>query len=168
MFKKIILAIVLALPMSVFAQKFGVVDVENVFKAMPEFATMQTQMDEATKKYEAVFQKLGEELDKLYAEFQTMSQDADTPDTIKQRHMQDIQEREQNINKFRSTATQDLNRQQEQLMAPIQQKITQAIQSVGAEGGYTFIFPNEQGLLLYMGADVTNVTDAVKAQLGIK
>lgn len=168
MFKKLILALTLALPMTTFAQKFGVVDLENVFQAMPEATTMQTQMDESSKKYQAEFQKLGEELDKLYAEFQTISNDPNTPDSIKQRRMQEIQEREQKANQFRSTATQDLNRLQEQLMAPIQQRISEAVKAVGSEGGYTFIFPNEQGLLLYMGADVTNVTDAVKAKLDIK
>ena len=53
-------------------------------------------------------------------------------------------------------------------MAPIQQKLAEAVKTVGQEGDFTFIFPNEQQLLLYQGANVINVTDTVKAKLGLK
>ena len=72
------------------------------------------------------------------------------------------------MQQFRNTASQDLARLQEQLMAPIQQKINDAVKAVGQEGNFTFIFPNEQGLLLYTGTDVVNVTALVKTKLGIK
>lgn len=168
MFKRLILAIAVILPMSVFAQKFGVVDLESVFQAMPESTTMRTTLDEATKKYETEFQQLREELDKLVAEFQTLSQDPNTPQTITERRLNDIQERQQKIDQFRATAQQDLNRLSETLAAPIQQKISEAVKTVGTEGQFTFIFPNEQGLLLYQGANVENVTEAVKAKLNVQ
>ena len=72
--------------------------------------------------------------------------------------MQEIQDKGQKVEQFRQQATQDLQRQNEQLMAPILQKITEAIKSVGQEGSFTFIFPNEPSLLLYQGTDVTDVT----------
>ncbi len=77
-----------------------------------------------------------------------------------------MQELDAKIQKFRETADQDLRRQQQQLMAPIQENVMKAIQSVGAEGNYTFIFEN--GMSLYTGTDVTDVTPLVKARLGIK
>lgn len=168
MFKRFILAIAVIFPMSMFAQKFGVVDLESVFQAMPETATMRTQLTESSKKYEDEFQKLRDELDKLYAEFQTIAQDKDTPESIKERRMQEIQERQANVEKFQNTAQQDLGRLQEQLIAPIQQKISEAVKTVGQEGSFTFILPNEQSLLLYQGADVIDVTADVKAKLGLK
>ena len=82
--------------------------------------------------------------------------------------MQEIQDKANKVEQFRQTATQDLQRQQEQLMAPIQSKINDAVKAVGAEGGYTFIFPSEPSLILYQGTDVTDVTAAVKAKLGLK
>ena len=93
MIKRFILAIAVIFPMSIFAQKFGVVDLESVFQAMPETETMKAQLTESSKKYEAEFQKLREELDRLYAQFQTISQDKDTPESIKELRIQEIQER---------------------------------------------------------------------------
>ncbi len=167
MLKKILLALVVALPLSAAAQKFGVVNVNEVISAMPQFTEMQKQIEESSKKYETEFLKLQEEINKLYSDFQTIQNDPATPDAIKERRMQEIQERAASVEKFRQTATQDLERQQAQLMAPIQQSLNEAISAVGKEGTFTFIFPNEPAMLLYKGADVVDVTPLIKTKLGL-
>lgn len=167
MLKKLLFVVALVLPMSLLAQKFGTVDSQAVLTAMPEMASANQQITEASKKYEAEYQKLTEEVNKLVADFQSVQDDPNTPQTIKERRMQEIQERSTKIEQFRQTASEDLNRQNEQLMAPIVQKFTDAVKAVGAEGGFTFILPNEQGLILYQGSDVVDVTPLVKAKLGI-
>lgn len=166
MIKKLLLAILIAFPCSALAQKFGVVDVQLIFQAMPETTAAQTQLTEASKKYEDEFAKLNEEMNKKVTEFQTLSQDTTTPESIKQRRMEEMQELDNKIQQFRNTASQDLQRQQEQLMAPIEQKIAEAVKAVGQEGNYTFIFQN--GAALYNGVSVEDVTPAVKAKLGVK
>lgn len=165
MIKKILLAILIALPFCGFAQgKFGTVDVQAIVQGMPEFAAMQTQLETSSKTYETEFQKLQEEFQKKYTEFQQL--DASTLESIKERRMQEIQELSQKIEQFRNTASQDLQRQQEQLMAPIQQKIQDAIKAVGDENNYTFIF--ETIAAAYVGRDVTDVTPLIKTKLGVK
>lgn len=168
MIKKIILALLIALPLSTFAQKFGVVDLEALFQDMPEAKAMQTQLAETSKKYEDEFAKLQEEVNKLYADYQTIQSDANTPESIKERRVQEIQERAQKVDEFRNTAEQELAKLQQQLSAPIQQKITDAVKAVGQEGGFTMLLPNDPGLILYSGADVVDVTATVKSKLGIK
>ena len=132
MFKKILLAVAVALPLSAMAQKFGVVDIEAVFTAMPEYTAMQTQLQETSKKYEDEFMKLQEEVNKLYADYQTLEKDASTPDAIKERRLQEVQDRYAKVQQFRETAQQDISRQEQQLSTPIQQKLTDAIKAVGA------------------------------------
>ena len=92
--------------------------------------------------------------------------DESTPKTIQERRIQEIQDLDQKIQQFRQTASEDLQRQQEQLIAPVRQKVFTAIQSVGAEGNFTFIFENV--MPLYTGTDVIDVTPLVKAKLGMK
>lgn len=164
MIKKLLLAIMIALPMSVFAQKFGVINTNQLMEALPEMKTVKEQMDAATKKYEDEFTKLQEEFNKKYQEFQALEES--TPQTIKERRMQEMQELDAKIQKLRETAQQDLQRQQQQLMAPIQENVIKAIQSVGAEGNYTFVFENM--MPIYTGTDVTDITPLVKTRLGIK
>lgn len=164
MIKKLVLACLIALPAMAFAQKFGYVDTQSLLSNLPAMKEVQTQLEATTAKYEAEFTNLRTELEKKYTEFQQM--DESTPQAIKERRVQEINDFEQKIQQFRNTAAQDIQAQQEKLMAPIQQQVMTAIQSVGNEGGYTFIFEN--GQMLYTGADVVDVTTAVKAKLGIK
>ena len=121
MFKKILLAVAVALPLSAMAQKFGTVDIESVFDAMPETAAMTTQLQETSKKYEDEYAKLQEEVNKLYAEFQSIQNDTNTPESIKERRLQEVQDRYAKVQQFRETAQQDLARLEQQLSAPIHQ-----------------------------------------------
>ena len=168
MIKKILLAIAIAFPMCVFAQapKFGVVNANDVFEALPDKTAAQAKLDTVSKGYEEEFNKLRGELQKKYTEFQALENDANTPQAIKDRRIQEIQEFQQKISQFQATAQQDLQRQQEQLMAPIQQRIQTAIQAVVTENGFTFIFPDV--VPVYTGATVVDVTPMVKAKLGVK
>ena len=163
MIKKLLLAIMIALPMSVFAQKFAVINTQQLMESIPELKTVNEQLEAANKKYQDEFTKLQEEFQKKFEEFQGL--DENTPQTIKDRRMQEMQELENKIQQFRETAVQDIQRQQQQLMAPIQEKVVKAIQAVGAEGNYTFVFENV--MPLYTGTDVTDITDTVKSRLGI-
>ncbi len=165
MMKKILLAILVALPMLAVAQspKFGVVDTQAVLEAMPDVKTVNEQIEAASKKYEDEFQKLQEQMNKEYADFQAL--DASTPESIKQRRQQEIQDLYQKLEQFRVTASQDLQRQQQQLMGPVVEKVTNAINSVGKENNLTFVFENT--MPIYTGDDVIDITPLVKKSLGI-
>lgn len=168
MIKKFLLALAVALPACAFAQapKFGVVDAESIIPKMPEFVDAQNKVNEASKTYESEYAKITEELQKKYAEFQELDKDPGTLQSIKERRMQDIQELDKKAQQFAQTAQQDLQRQQAQLMQPVQEKVINAIKTVGNENGYTMIFP--EGVPAYVSADVQDVTPLVKAKLGIK
>lgn len=165
MIKKILLAVAVALPMFAAAQapKFGVINTQTVMEALPDTKQVEEQIVAASKKYEDEFTKLQEEMNKAVQEFQALS--ADTPETIKQRRQQEIQDLYQKSEQFRQTATQDLQRQQQQLMAPVIEKMTTAINAVGKEQGLSFVF--EQQSPLYVGDDVIDITPLVKTKLGL-
>lgn len=168
MFKKILLAVAVALPMFAAAQtsKFGTVDVQVILQAMPETAAMNTQLEEASNKYQEEFNKLQEEFNKKYTELQTLDKDTTTPQSIKERRMQELQELNEKVQQFRQTAAADLQRQQETLMKPIEERLRTAIKAVGQENSFTFIFQSE--IPLYTGTDVVDVTPMVKTKLGLQ
>lgn len=133
---------------------------------MPEMATARTQLEASSKKYDEEYKSLLENLQKSIAEFQKIENDANTPQSIKDRRVADIQGMQQKIEEFRATAQGDLEKQQQQLMAPIQQKLVDAVKAVGAEDNFTMIFENV--MPVYTGADVVDITAKVKTRLGIK
>ena len=169
MLKKLLLAAFVVAPMCLVAQvKLGYVNTQEIFNVMPEKATAESTLKTASDKYETEFKNLQTAFQKKAEEYDKTDKDASTPQAIKDRHMQELQDEYQKIQNFQQTASQDLQRQQEQLLAPITQKLQNAIQAVGAEGGYTFIFDQAAGAIIYTGTNAEDVSAKVKAKLGIK
>ncbi|MDE5808424.1 MAG: OmpH family outer membrane protein [Muribaculaceae bacterium] len=165
MIKKILLAVALAIPMLVSAQslKVGVVDTNVIMQAMPDTKTAETKLADTSKKYEDEFAKLQQEMARLYEEFQKMPENE--PQAIKERKMRELTDMQQKIETFNQTASQDLQRMQQELMQPIVAKIKNAIESVGKENGYSLI--QESAAVIYYGAPVDDITAKVKAKLGV-
>ena len=168
MLKKILLAVLLALPMLASAQtiatvKIGLVNSEAILTAMPESKTAQESLANLSKQLEDQMAQLQNEMNRKVEEFKALSED--TPVTIKDQKMKDIQDYQTKLETFYQNAQQELNRKQQELMAPIISKINDAIQSVGKEGNYTII--QQTAAVLYFGAPAEDITPLVKAKLGL-
>ena len=167
MLKKLLLAAVLAAPMCLFAQnKIGSVNSQDVFMLMPEVKTAQTTLQEVSKKYDTEFKALQGEFEKKLAEYQALAKD--TPESIRQRREGELLELQAKIQNFQEVAGQDLQRQQQTLMALIQEKILTAIKAVGDENGFTYIFDLTSPSIVYTGKDAVDVTPLVKQKLNLK
>lgn len=150
------------------AQKFGYCNTSEIFNVMPDKVTAESTLKSAAEKYDTELKNLQEAFQKKLADYQKQAEDASTPQAIKDRHQQELEEEYAKIQNFQQTAAQDLQKQQDTLLAPITQKIQNAIQAVGAEGGYTFIFDQAAGSILYTGSNAEDVSSKVKTKLGIK
>lgn len=170
MLKKILLAVALMLPMfGASAQtsvKIGLVDTGSVLQAMPDTQDAQKKVSDASKKYEDEYARLGEEMKRLYDELTKMKDD-ELP-AIKERKTREFQDYQMKVQTFEQNAQQDLQRMQQELLAPIFQKIKDAVESVGKEGGFGMIQDYNPQQTLYYAAPVVDVTPQVKAKLGIK
>ncbi len=170
MFKKFLLAVLVAVPMCLSAQslKLGAVNPTEILNVMPEFTTMKNTLNELSAKYENQAKALQDEFNKKQTELEGLTKNMANPENdptavAKAKELEDLYNRYQN---FMQTAQQDLQKQQETLMAPIQQKLMTAITTVGAEGGYAGIL--DSATLLYQGSNIEDISAKVKAKLGIK
>ncbi len=168
MIKKVLLAIALICPMLLSAQtlKIGLVDFATVLQAMPDYTAAMNQLKEVSGKYQAELQKLDEEMKRQLNEFQNMPEN-ELP-AIKERKAREITDYQQKMQQFEQSASEDLNKMQNDLMVPITQKISQAVESVGREGSFSLIQMYDPQLVLYRAEPVEDVTPLVKAKLGIK
>lgn len=163
--KKLVVLIFMLLPLGVFAQdKIAIVNTADIFNAMPEVSAVEKQLATLNEQYEKEFATMKDEYTKKYSEY--MSQQDSLTENIKLRRQQEIQDLETRIQNFVPVAQQEMQKKQQELYAPIQQKMQDAIKAVGDEKGYTYIL-NPQ-VLLYKGNNAIDATDLVKAKLGIK
>ena len=166
MLKKLVIAFMCCLPLTMVAQsfKFGTVNANEVLVAMPERADAETQLMDLQKRYENEYVKLQEDFQKKYQEFQAMGDTV--PETIQMRRAEELQAMQQRIESFLQVVDQDMNKKRQEYFAPVQQKLMDAINAVGAENGFTYIF--DINTVLYKGNGNEDVTPLVKAKLGLK
>ena len=162
--KKIIITIMLALPMLASAQKFGHINTQELFAQMPEVAQVKLKMDTINAQYESQLTSMQEEFQKKLQDYQ--SQEATMADAVKQIRQQELQEMQQRIQLFYQTAEQDIQKKQQELLAPVHEKMSKAIKAVGEREGYTYIF--DSAAMVHIGTDATDATPTVKKELGIK
>ena len=162
--KKILVMIALALPMLVSAQKYGHVNTTEIFQQMPEMVKVRAQIDTLNSQYESQLTMMQEELQKKYQEYQ--QNEATMADAIKQMRQQELQEMQGRIQTFYQTAEQDLQKKQQELVAPVHEKLTKAIKTVGERDGYTYIF--DSSVLTYISDNAIDASPAVRKELGIK
>ena len=162
--KRIIIAVLLALPMLASAQKFGHLNTQELFAQMPEVNQVKLKMDTINSQYENQLASMNEEIQRKYQDYQ--AQEATMADAIKQIRQQELQEMQQRIQLFYQTAEQDIQKKQQELLAPVHEKMVKAIKAVGDREGYTYIF--DSAAMVHIGPDATDATPAVKKELGIK
>ncbi len=147
------------------AQKFGHVNSQEIVQAMPEFTKARTDIEALTKQYEADLKSMQDELQKKADEFDKLP--ADTPENIKQRRQQELQEMYQKIQQNYQDNQQALAKEQSEKMQAITSKVIDAIKAVGQAGGYVYIMDLASGIPYISTTLSTDVTKDVKAKLGL-
>ena len=171
MLKKIALVMLLALPMGVFAQnlKFGHINAQEIITVMPEFTKAQNDIQTLEKQLTAELQRTQEEFNKKYQEFQQAIAKDSLPPNIAERRQKELQDMMQRQAHFQQDAQQQMQKAQNDAMAPIYQKLDNAIKAVGAAEGVIYIFDLARTSIPYVNESQSiNLTSKVKANLGIK
>jgi outer membrane protein len=148
---------------STFAQKYGHVNSNDVMMAMPGIDSIQIKLDEFQKDlavlYENMINEYQTKRDKFDKEAGTMSS------AVRKLKEDELRSIENRIVEFQNNAMQDVDEEKDNLIAPFQEKVQNAINDVAKENKYSYIF-DTQILLYYDGGD--DVTPLVKKKLGIK
>ena len=162
--KKLILMLALALPMLATAEKIGHINSQEIMAIMPETKKMAHDLDSIQTMYENQLANMQEEFNKKLAEFQ--QQQASMSQGVREYRQQEIARMEQGIQEFYQTVQKELQTKQVELLQPIQNKLLEAINKVAAAQACTYVV--DRVSVLYVGADATDLTPAVRAELGIK
>lgn len=146
--------------------KIAHVNTNEVMNAMPE-------RTKAEKNLENYYNELQDQLKVMYTEYQTKLQEyqanAETmSNLVKQSKEKELVDIESRITAFQANAESEFENKRAELLAPLLEKIQNAINSVGKEKGYTYILDVATGAAVYIGTDAVDVTKDVKTKLGIK
>ena len=122
---------------------------------------MQETMKQMNDKYAGEMKTMEDEFQKKYTDY--IAQQDSMTENIKLRRTQELEDIRQRVENFTQVAQQDMSKKQQELLAPIQEKLRNAIKAVGDEKGYAYIIDNNPGIVLYTGNAAIDATPLVKA-----
>jgi outer membrane protein len=149
------------------SQKLAYVDSEVILNQYPEAIKAQSDLDALASKWSRTIDSLTNDLQTAYNDFQkqsaTMTQD-------KQREVgQELVRKEQYIREFQQqkfgTQSGELYAKQEELLAPVKEKIFAAIEQVSKEEGVQFVFDKAGDVVLLYADSAYDITFKVLDKL---
>ncbi|MBE6340058.1 MAG: OmpH family outer membrane protein [Bacteroidales bacterium] len=165
--KRIIITLSIVLvALTTSAQKFGHFDSQAFIETMPDYKDAQKTLDQKASTFENQMAALNEEFQKEYQAFQSKAQTMTEKELADKQ--QELQEMYQKVQTFNQTARESLQQDQQTLMKPILMRLQRAVQEVGAEGGFLYIFESKAGLTLFVSpVQSEDIAPLVKKKLGI-
>ncbi len=146
--------------------KFGHIDLQALIQIMPERV-------EAEKKFTAYQKELEDALGIMQKEFQTKYMDYATKrdslsETVRKMKEEDLNSMNERIQTYQSTAQQQLQTKQGELLKPVFDKAEKAVKDVGAEKGLIYVFDMSARSILYNSKESLDLLPAAKLKLGIQ
>ncbi len=161
-----VLTICLMLSVVINAQKFGYINSQQLIQQIPQVKEANAELETIKKQYEKQGQDKVAALQTKYAALERKQAQGEISPKQLEVEAQTLEQEKLEIAKFQQDIQQKLIEKSEALLSPLRDKIDAAIKAVAAENGYTYIFDESMGILLYADKS-TNVSDLVKAKLNL-
>lgn len=168
MFKKIALSLaVVIMPVLAMAQeiKLGYINTNEIMQLMPELSDIEKQMAEFNSKNIKYLQDMEAEITSKYEKYeQERSGMTEAIRKVREEELMGLQQRYQSA---AQTLQQESQAHQVKLIQPIQEKLIKAIESVSKRMGLMFVYDMASGAVVYKSDKATDISSAVKKELGI-
>lgn len=151
---------------SLFAQKFGRINTQEIIMNMSETKEMQTNLESFAKELQDQVESINVEFNNKRQEFQknynTYSE------SVRQLKEKELYELQQRLEDYSQVAQQDYQKRQNELLAPIVEKARAAIDKVAKANGFMAVFDISTGAIAYFDeATLTDLAPQVRAELSI-
>ena len=145
-------------------KKIGIADTKQIIQAMPEYAMSKAEIDRLQAQYEADLKSMQEELQKKGEAFDR--EQGGLSENVRFLRQQELQDLYQKIQQAYQNNQDALKKVSETKMLAIQNKVLNALKSIGDNGGYAFVY--EEGSSPFINPSyVDDLTSLVEKELGL-
>ncbi|MBX7242522.1 MAG: OmpH family outer membrane protein [Bacteroidia bacterium] len=169
--KKIVvtLSLLFAFVFAVKAQKIGYVNTKDVLSKMNEYNSAQSEIDAVSKKWQAELEKLYQNIDNKYKEYQ--ANEVIMPEDVRKDKQDEIYKLEKEAKEYREKKfgySGELFQLQDAKVKPLQDRIIKAVETVAQKKRLDLIFDKAGGEVtwLYTNA-IFDITADVQKEMGI-
>ena len=161
----IFLTIIMLLSFTVNSQsKVAHIDFQKLVSEMPSVLAAQEEVKKLEEDYQG---EIEASIKEYQTKLQTYSAEAESQtDVTNQARQQELAGMEQNIQQFRQTAAQDIQKKQADLLRPIIENAREKIKEVAKAQGFDYVLDSSLGGSVMM-AEGKNIEPDVKKALGI-
>lgn len=153
---------------SLFAQRFGYVNTEEILNQIPEYQEAQSEIEEISQQWQQDLEQKYQAIEEMYTEYQR--QEVLLPEDVRQERQEAIFAAEREAKEFREKKfgyDGELFTLQEAKLQPIQDRVFRAVETVATRKRYNFIF-DKAGEVTWLYTDATyDLTQDVLVELGI-
>jgi outer membrane protein len=167
--KVLVITVLMALPTLSFGQKtlkFGHFNSQEIIQAMPERDSAQAKLQNLQKTLEDQLQTMQVEYNNKLQKY--LEEKDKLTELIRKTREEELGQYQQRTQQFQENASTELRQKQEELMAPIADKIKKAITDIGKDNGFIYIFDLASNTIQYHSSDSQDVTAMLKTKLNIK
>jgi outer membrane protein len=154
---------------SVYAQRYAVIDTKYILNKLPEYK-------DADKKLQQISEQWQKDIDDKQAELNRMYKNYDAEqfmlsDELKKKRETELFNKEKEVRelqKKRFGYEGDLFKERQKLIKPVQDKVYNAIQKMAVAKAYDFILDKSEGITVIFADPKLDKSDDVLRDLGIK
>lgn len=145
--------------------RFGYLSYEAALKSMPDYAVVQQKLADLRQQYQDETLRVEDEFNRKYEEF--LEGQREFPKTILQKRQTELQELLDKNLEFKEHSRMELEKAEQDLMAPLKIRLIEVLGTIGRQSGYAFIVDTDVKALPFinpaMGIDLNQqVQDALK------
>lgn len=146
--------------------KVGYINTNELWSLMPEKQAADLELKKMEDQMVAYYQEEQKTFEAGVAAY--VNDSASMTELVKKQTLQKLQQQQENIQSLPEQANQELQKKQEELYAPIREKMQKAIDEVAEENGYDYILDAAYGNIVYAKNEGDNLIGLVKNKLGLK
>jgi outer membrane protein len=145
--------------------RFGYLSYEAALKSMPDYTIVQQKLDELRQQFQDETLRVEDEFNRKYEEF--LEGQREFPQSILQKRQMELQELMEKNLAFKENSRKELEKAEQELMAPLKIRLIEVLGKIGREREYAFIIDTDVKALPFinpaMGHDLNQqVQDALK------
>ena len=145
--------------------KFGHINSQQLISELPEYLSAMTTLENEAKLLQDRRDIMQQEAQQKYTEY--LTQREDMPELVRATLEKEIQDLQGRMENYDLLAQQTMGKKQQDLLIPIMEKIQKAIEDVGAENGFIYIFDVSSQIVLHHSEQSVDCLDLVKKKLGV-
>ncbi|MER3497519.1 MAG: hypothetical protein C4308_02195 [Chitinophagaceae bacterium] len=149
--------------------RYAIIDINYILKKMPEYDAAQKKLDDIAADWQREIDSLQAELDQMYKNYdaeqvmlsEELRKKREDQLFLKEKNLRDLQRK-------RFAPDGDLFKKQKELVKPVQDKVYNAVQRLAVARGYDLILDKSDGITVIFADPKLDKTEDVLRELGVK